>query len=129
MSFTTNKDYGLCVDSMGRDLPALPEVISELTTNLNDPNSATFTVEKLMNSDQSLSMKVLNVANTTAFRGDRQRVTEVHEAIGMLGYDNIRNIILTSSVMNLFTGISDIITFFHSSCAYVLKMSYFPATI
>ena len=112
MSFTTNKDYGLCVDSMGRDLPALPEVISELTTNLNDPNSATFTVEKLMNSDQSLSMKVLNVANTTTFRGDRQRVTEVQEAIGMLGYDNIRNIILTSSVKNLFTGISmDVMSF------------------
>jgi putative nucleotidyltransferase with HDIG domain len=112
MSFTVNSDYNLCVERMGRDLPALPEVISELTTNLNDPNSATFTVERLMNSDQSLSMKVLTVANTTAFRGDRQRVTEVHEAIGMLGYDNIRNIILTSSVMNLFTGISmDVMSF------------------
>ena len=48
-----------------------------------------------MASDQTMTMKILRVANTSFYRGTRDRVTDANEAIGTLGFEKIRNVILT----------------------------------
>ena len=97
-------DYQLLLDQIRRNLPTLPTIVNELTTILSNPDSSTFAVEEIMTSDQSMTMKILRVANTAFYRGSRERVSDASEAIGTLGFEKIRNVILTSSVFEMFSG-------------------------
>ena len=58
-------DYGVLVNQIQRNLPTLPTIVNELTNVLQDPNASTFAVEDVMTSDQSMTMKILRVANTS----------------------------------------------------------------
>ena len=69
---------------------------------LKDPNSSTHAILEVMRADQTLSMKVLRVANSVQYRGERERVTDVAEAIGTLGFEKIHMVITTSSVFKAF---------------------------
>ena len=62
----------------------LPEIFDDLSGMLKDPNSSTHAILEVMRADQTLSMKVLRVANSVQYRGERERVTDVAEAIGTL---------------------------------------------
>ena len=97
-------NYQELLDRIRRDLPTLPTIVNELTTILDNPDSSTFAVEEIMTSDQSMTMKILRVANTAFYRGARERVADANEAISTLGFEKIRNVILTSSVFEMFSG-------------------------
>ena len=96
-------DYNFLINQIQRNLPTLPTIVNELTNVLQNPDSSTFAVEEVMTSDQSMTMKILRVANTSFYRGGRDdRVTDASEAIGTLGFEKIRNVILTTSVFKMF---------------------------
>lgn len=96
-------DYNFLINQIQRNLPTLPTIVNELTNILQNPDSSTFAVEEVMTSDQSMTMKILRVANTSFYRGGRDdRVTDASEAIGTLGFEKIRNVILTTSVFKMF---------------------------
>lgn len=97
-------DYQALLDLIRLNLPTLPTIVNELTNVLNNPDSGTFQVEEIMTADQSLTMKILRVANTAFYRGAREKVSDAGEAIGTLGFEKIRNVILTSSVFEMFSG-------------------------
>ena len=95
-------DYNFLINQIQRELPTLPNVVNELTKILDNPNSSGFCVEDVMASDQSMTMKILRVANTSFYRGNRERVSSVNEAVGSLGFESIKNIVLNSSVFKIF---------------------------
>ena len=96
-------DYNFLINQIQRNLPTLPTIVNELTNILQNPDSSTFAVEEVMTSDQTMTMKILRVANTSFYRGGRdERVTDANEAIGSLGFEKIRNVILTTSVFKMF---------------------------
>lgn len=97
-----NIDYVFLREQLKDNLPTLPAVFDDLSNMLKDPNSPTHSIQEIMRSDQTLSMKVLRVANSVRYRGERERVTDVGEAIGTLGFDKIHMVILTSSVFKAF---------------------------
>ena len=100
---TDSVDYDHIINQIQRNLPTLPTIVNELTNILQNPDSSTFAVEEVMTSDQSMTMKILRVANTSFYRGSRDRVTDASEAIGTLGFEKIRNVILTTSVFKMFS--------------------------
>ena len=85
-------DYNFLINQIQRELPTLPNVVNELTKILDNPSSSYFCVEDVMASDQSMTMKILRVANTSFYRGNRERVSSVNEAVGSLGFESIKNI-------------------------------------
>lgn len=95
-------DYGFLKEELKDNLPTLPGIFDDLSMMLKDPNSSTHSIQEIMRSDQTLSMKVLRIANSVQYRGERQKVTDVGEAIGTLGFDRIHMVILTSSVFKAF---------------------------
>ena len=97
-------NYEYLVEKIQRNLPTLPTIVNELTNVLQNPDASTFAVEDVMVSDQSMTMKILRVANTSFYRGGRDRVTDANEAIGTLGFEKIRNVVLTTSVFKMFSG-------------------------
>ena len=100
-SGTINYEY--LVGQIQRNLPTLPTIVNELTNVLQNPDTSTFAVEDVMTADQSMTMKILRVANTSFYRGGRPRVTDASEAIGTLGFEKIRNVVLTTSVFMMFS--------------------------
>ena len=96
-------DYSNLILEIQRNLPTLPTIVNELTNILKNPDSSTFAVEEVMTADQCMTMKILRVANTSFYRAGRdERVTDANEAIGSLGFEKIRNVILTTSVFKMF---------------------------
>ena len=56
----------------------------------------------MISADQASTLKVLKMANS-AFFGFSGRIETVSRAVVILGFDEIRNLVLSSSVMDLFT--------------------------
>ena len=88
----TVKDYMARVEEV-RDLPTLPVIFTELAQMLSDTNSNVKDVESLMESDQSLTMRVLKVANSAYYRVS-DRVTSIGDAVNYLGFEKLRRVAL-----------------------------------
>ena len=83
-------------------LPTLPTVFSAISDALADPRVTNDEIAKIISGDQASSFKVLKVANS-AFYGFRSRIDTISQAIMILGFNEIRNIVLALSIINLFS--------------------------
>ena len=95
-------NYNFLINQIQRDLPTLPTIVNELTTILENPNSSTMVVEDIVTADQCMAAKILRVANTSFFRGAGERVKDVNQAIGNVGFDKVKDVVLNNSVFKLF---------------------------
>ncbi len=82
---------------MVRELPTLPVIANKVNALLYDPKSAASDLAKIIENDQSLATKVLSLVNS-AYYGLPRRVTNITQAIAMLGYKNISHIVMTLTV-------------------------------
>ncbi len=84
-----------------RNLPTLPQVISELTKLLADPETSVKRVTQLLGEDQALTAKLLKLANS-AYYGFAGQVASVTQAVIMLGFSGVRDVAISASVIDLF---------------------------
>ncbi len=82
-------------------IPTLPTVFSQLSDAMTNPRVSNDDVTKIISSDQAASIKVLKVVNS-AFYGFAGRIDTISRAIMYLGLNEVRNLILALSVINLF---------------------------
>lgn len=80
-----------------RELPTLPAIANKVNALLYDPKSGASDLAKIIENDQSLATKVLALVNS-AYYSLPQRVSNIAQAIALLGYKNISHIIMTLSV-------------------------------
>lgn len=80
------------------ELPTLPTIVYELSRVINDPMSSTGEVEEIMSNDQSLTAKVLKLANS-AYYAIPGGVTSLQRAIAYIGYDAINQLVLSTSII------------------------------
>ena len=85
-----------------RDLPTLPRTVLKITELVNDPKSSAKDLAKVITDDQVLTARLLKLVNSS-FYGFPQRISTVTGAIVLLGFDAIRNLLLTTSVFGLFS--------------------------
>ena len=83
------------------DLPTLPRTVFKITEVVNDPKSSARELAKIITEDQVLTARLLKLVNSS-FYGFPQRISTVTAAIVLLGFDAIRNLLLTTSVFDLF---------------------------
>lgn len=84
------------------DLPTLPVIAMEVNKLLQDDN---VTIEKLKNTlekDQAIVSKMLRLVNS-AFFGLRSKVKSVSESIVILGFNSVRNLVVSVSVLKAFS--------------------------
>lgn len=89
------------------DLPTLPVVIAKLIETINDDRSSASDVKKIMERDPAISARVLKLANS-AFYGLRYRVDNLQRAIVVLGFETVRMLALSTTVLDLFTARSQL---------------------
>ena len=83
------------------DLPTLPRTVLKITEMVNDPKSSAKDLSRIITDDQVLTARLLKLVNSS-FYGFPQRISTVTGAIVLLGFDAIRNLLLTTSVFDLF---------------------------
>ncbi len=85
------------------DLPTLPRTVFRITEVINNPKSSAQDLAAVINDDQVLTARLLRLVNSS-FYGFPQRIATVNFAIVLLGFDAIRNLLLTTSVFDIFAG-------------------------
>ncbi len=77
-------------------LPTSPNVALAAMRHANEPQASAQTMARILVQDQALTVKVLKLANS-AFFGFRREVSDVSEAVVLLGMRTIRNMALCAS--------------------------------
>jgi HD-like signal output (HDOD) protein len=81
-------------------LPTLPSVIVRVNEQLNNPKTSALELARTILGDQALTARLLRLVNSP-FYGFPRRISTVTEAVTILGFQPVRNLLLTSSVVDL----------------------------
>lgn len=87
--------------STGGPLPAAPQVYKELTDALNSANSSIPQIANIVQQDPALSAKVLKMVNS-AFFGLNRPVSNIAEAVSLLGLRMLRGLALSGHLTDLY---------------------------
>lgn len=91
--------YKAIVDGLGQ-VPTLPAIVARVLEVLNQPNASADDAARLIGQDLALSAKVLRLANS-AFYGIPRSIASVDQAIVILGFQTVRSLVMSASVMKL----------------------------
>ncbi len=83
------------------DLPALPQVAAKVLELVQDPDSSTADLEKVISRDPAITAKLLKISNSALY-GLRCNVSTVSQAIVILGFSTLRSVVLAASTEALF---------------------------
>jgi putative nucleotidyltransferase with HDIG domain len=83
-----------------KDLPALPVIVTRVIQLTEDPNSTAKDLSEVLGQDQSLTAKVLRLANS-AYYGFPRRINSVTDAVVLLGFGSIRGLVMAASVYDV----------------------------
>jgi len=77
-------------------------VLEDVTRLVEDPNSSTDQISKLISMDQVLSAKILKMVNSPIY-GFPGRIGSIQHALVLLGFNVIRGVIISTSVFDAMT--------------------------
>ncbi len=80
-------------------LPALPAIAEEVVEMVENPKASASMIGKIISTDQGLTTKVLKIANS-AFYGFPKKISTVDFAIIVLGFDALREIVVSISLVS-----------------------------
>ena len=87
-----------------KDIPTLPTIVFELNELLQDPNTPITDISDIIEKDQAMSLRVLKLVNS-AFYGIYKEVNDIGNAIVLLGFNTVRNAIVSLGVIKSFSGV------------------------
>lgn len=85
-----------------KEIPTLPTIVFELNRALQDPDTSIAKVSETIEKDQAMALKLLKLVNS-AFYGFKSRISNIRNAIVLLGFNTVRNAIVSVSVINAFS--------------------------
>jgi len=83
------------------DLPTLPHVVSQVLEKTRDADANLDAIVNLISTDQSLVTTYLRLVNS-AFYGFNRRITTLKQAITLLGFRSVRNVVVNAGVVGIF---------------------------
>lgn len=88
------------------NLPAMSATMLEVSKLLDDPSTNTASLSKIIGKDQGLSTKILSIANSPLY-GLTRKVSTIDFAILIIGYQDIKNIVVALTMVDSFKNKSD----------------------
>lgn len=82
-------------------LPSLPSIVSEVLEVTGDPESSANDLMRAILPDQSMCATILKIANS-AFFGLPRQVSTLEKAVMVLGFNEVKNIVLGKAIFNSF---------------------------
>ena len=95
-----------------RKLPSLPEIATRLMEVVNSPETSADDAASLIEKDPALTSTLLRMANS-AFYGMPRTVSSVSSAVVILGFNTIRSIVLSASILKVFSSKGEVEQFNH----------------
>jgi HD-like signal output (HDOD) protein len=83
-------------------IPTLPAIVGRVTATIACPKSSARDLTEIIAPDQALMLKILKIANS-AFYGRVRKVGTLDQALMALGFDEVRNIVVSTAVFNSFS--------------------------
>ncbi len=84
------------------ELPTLPVILSRLNTMLADPDTSISKLKRVIETDQAITSKLLKLVNS-AFYGFRARISNIPHALALLGFNSVRNAIISITIFDAFS--------------------------
>ena len=82
-----------------KEIPTLPTIVFKLNQHLQNPETSIAKVSETIEKDQAMALKILMLVNS-AFYGFRSKVSDIKNAVVLLGFNAVRNAIISVSVIN-----------------------------
>lgn len=82
------------------ELPALPKTAHQVIKLTQDPKTSITELSAAISNDQALAAKVLRMANS-AYYGYARRIFTLSDAVIILGFGTVRNLVMAASVYNV----------------------------
>ena len=89
------------VVSQIHSLPTLPTVVENVITMIDDPKTSSDSLAKTISSDAPIVSKILKLVNS-AYYGLPRKISTLTQATVLLGFNTIKNLVLTTSVFAMF---------------------------
>ena len=91
------------------ELNSLPEIYSQINDLVDDPYCSVNDISKIIRNDPSLTTRLLKLVNSP-FYGFPSQVSTVARAVAIIGMQELRDLVLATSVTRMFSGIpSDLV--------------------
>jgi putative nucleotidyltransferase with HDIG domain len=87
-----------------KEIPTLPSIVFELNKYLQNPETSIKKVSATIEKDQAMALKILKLVNS-AFYGFQSKISNVQNAVVLLGYNAVRNSIVSLSVIKTFSSV------------------------
>jgi len=84
-----------------REIPTLPSIVFELNKQLQDPDASVARISKTIEKDQAMALKILKLVNS-AFYGLQSKISDIRNAVVLLGFNAVRNAIVSLAVIEAF---------------------------
>ena len=88
------------------DFPTLPTVYTKLEEVTSDPRATASDVANVISQDQASATKVLKLVNSPVF-GFKRTIGTISQSVVMVGFDEIKKIVLTISIIDAFKDIGN----------------------
>ncbi len=89
-----------------QDLPTLPQVVTRIMSMMDDPDASAEDVNNVLERDPTLVAKILRLVNS-AFYGLPHKISNVRQAIVILGFSTVRSLAISAAVFDLFGDTND----------------------
>ncbi len=86
-----------------KDLPTLPAVATKIFEVTNDPEASVDDLKDIIAMDQVVAGRILRAVNS-AYYGYPRQINTLSQAIVILGFNNVRSLALSVSIMEMFSG-------------------------
>ncbi len=84
------------------DLPTLPSIAMEVNKMLEDFDTSIKKLSERIEKDQAMVFKILKLVNS-AFFGVRSKVSNIPHAVVLLGFNTVRNAVVSVSIIDAFS--------------------------
>lgn len=88
------------------DFPTLPTIYTKLNEVTSDPKSTANDVANIIAQDEASATKVLRLVNSPSY-GFKRNISTISQAVVLLGFDEIKNIVLTITIIDTFKDIGN----------------------
>jgi len=83
------------------DFPTLPTIYNTMMDLISNPRTTSVELSDLISKDQASAVKILKAVNSPIY-GFYGRVTSITQAINLLGFEEIKNLITALTIMDIF---------------------------
>lgn len=87
-----------------KSLASFPAIVDQITTEIRNPRSSIHTLSDIIMQDTGLAGRLLHLANSS-FYGFSAKVTTVSQALNIIGFNQLRDLSMATSVVSMFKGI------------------------